>query len=236
MLLPAMFAVFLIPELSFFLSSLVPKLSLGTREPGLGTREIVLIFSTLALSACTAPEPLSPAAAQPILAQTWQADQHSVWEVEWPAAPVGGPLTVETWRAGLRYRFEILEATAPDLVGQVLIFDGQTAWRYRRFDPPQDSVQSEEALLSPVSDAFAIINRLLVTAPETATQETLRLSSGPAQKLTFIYHNGDSLTLWRDEATGLPVRVVFTLGGQSATLRARSFAPLPDPPEGLFKP
>jgi hypothetical protein len=226
MFLPAIFAVFLIPRLSF---SLVFKL-------GLGIREVVLIFLTLTLSACAAPEPLSPAAAQTILAQTWQADQHSVWEMEWPAAPIGGPLTVETWRTGSRYRFEILEATAPDLVGQVLIFDGQTAWCYRRFDPPQNSAQSEEARLSPVSDAFAIINRLLVTAPETATQEALRLSSGPAQKLTFTYPNGDSLALWRDETTGLPVWVVFTLGGQPATLRARSFAPLSDPPEGLFKP
>jgi hypothetical protein len=244
MFLPAMLAVFLVPALSFFfiprpifsLVSLVPKPGLGTRELSLGTREVALIFLSLALSACAAREPLSPAAAQPILAQTWQADQHVVWEIEWPAAPVGGPLTVETWRAGSRYRFEILEATAPDLVGQTLIFDGQTARRYRRFDPFQDAPQAGEARLSPVSDAFAIINHLLVTAPETATQETLRLSSGPAQKLTLSYRNGDSLTLWRDEATGLPVRVMFTLGGQSAALRARSFAPLPDPPEGLFKP
>ncbi|GIK36176.1 MAG: hypothetical protein BroJett011_00090 [Chloroflexota bacterium] len=202
----------------------------------MGTRKVALILLTLALSACTAPEPLSLAAAQTILAQTWQADQHSVWEVEWPAAPTGGPLTVETWRAGSRYRFEVLEATAPDLVGQVLIFDGQTAWRYRRFDQPQASAQSEEARLSPVTDAFAVISRLLVTAPETATQEALRLPSGPAQKLTFTYPNGDKLALWRDESTGLPVRVAFTLDGQSATLRARSFVPLPDPPEGLFKP
>lgn len=229
-----MVAVFLVPAPSFSLISrlifsLVLKLNLVTRA-------VPLIFLTLALSGCAAPESLSPAAAQPILAQTWQADQHSVWEIEWPAAPVGGPLTVETWQAGSRYRFEILEATVPDLVGQVLIFDGQIAWRYRRFDQPQDSAQSEEARLSPVSDAFAIISRLLVTAPETATQEALRLSSGPVQKLTFTYSNGDSLALWRDEATGLPVRVMFTLSGQPATLRARSFAPLPDPPEGLFKP
>jgi hypothetical protein len=234
MFLPAISAVFLVPELSFFfiprfIFSLVPK-------PSLGTREVALIFLSLVLSACAAPEPLNPLAAQPILAQTWQADQHVVWEMEWPAAPVGGPLTVETWRAGSRYRFEILEATVPDLIGQTLIFDGQTTRRYRRFDPPQDSTQPGEARLSPVSDAFAIINRLLVTAPETATQEALRLPSGPAQKLTFTYPDGDSLALWRDEATGLPVRVVFTLGGQSAALRARSFAPLPDPPEGLFKP
>ncbi|HXW00070.1 MAG TPA: hypothetical protein VEC93_16740, partial [Anaerolineae bacterium] len=72
----------------------------------------------LTLSACAAPEPISAKAAQATLAAAWQVDQHIVWEIAWPAAPVGGPLTVESWRVGPRYRFEVLEATAPDLVGQ----------------------------------------------------------------------------------------------------------------------
>lgn len=215
MFLPAMFSV-----------SLVLKL-----------REAAFWFIiALALSACAAPESLSPSTAEASLANAWQAGQHIVWEIEWPAAPIGGPLTVETWRTGSRYRFEILEAAAPDLVGQTLIFDGQTGWRYRRFDPPQRPRQPGEARLSPVTDAFAIINHLLATTPKAAMQEALQLSSGPAQRLTLTYDNGDSLTLWRDEATGLPVQVVFSLKRQSATLHARSFAPLPDPPKGLFKP
>jgi outer membrane lipoprotein-sorting protein len=193
------------------------------------------VFLVLVLSACAAPESISASAAQTALTSAWQADQHTVWEIEWPAAPVGGPLTVETWRAGPAYRYEILEATAPDLVGQTLIFNGQTAWRYNRFELSQSAPQSGEARLSPVTDAFAVVVRLMAAEAETATQEAIHLSSGPTQKMTLTFANGDSLSLWRDEASGLPVRVTFTLAGQSATLHARSFEPLSDPPEELFR-
>lgn len=216
----------------FLLLGLVPALNSGTGR----TRKLTALLLILTLSACTAPASLSPAIGQAVLARAWQADQHSVWEIDWPAAPIGGPLTVETWRAGSRYRYEILEATAPDLVGQILIFDGQTAWSYKRFDPPQVPHPTGEERLSPVTDAFDAISRLMGTVAEMASQEVVLLPSGPAQKLTLTYPNDKSLTFWRDEATGLPVRVIFTLKGQAATLRARSFAPLPDPPDGLFKP
>lgn len=189
----------------------------------------------LTLSGCTTPEPIGAQAAQAALMHAWQADQHVVWELEWPAAPVGGLLTVESWRAGQRYRFEILESSAPNLVGQILIFDGQTGWRYNRFDlerPPSSSSPS----LPPVSDAFAIIARLTESAPELASQETVQHARGSTQKITVLFNPADSLTVWRDEATGLPVRVIFVVAGQQATLRARSFEPLPNPPEGLFKP
>ena len=227
--------VILVPKLKF----LVPKLILRLRSgQGLGTSIRVLNFISLlafATSACTAPGPISTKAAQAALTKVWQIDQHIVWEIEWPAAPVGGSLTVETWRAGQRYRFEILESTAPDLVGQTLIFDGQTAWRTNRFEsepPPSPS----PPLLSPVSDAFAMINKLSAASPETAAQEVVQLPTGPAQKITVTFDTGNSLTLWRDEATGLPMRVFFGMGEQKATLRARSFEPLLNPPEGLFIP
>jgi outer membrane lipoprotein-sorting protein len=198
-----------------------------------------VIFSlqlAFSLSACAVAEPVSVSTAQATLVNTWHADSHIVWEIEWPAAPVGGPLTVEMWRAGPRYRFEILEATAPDLIGQTLIFDGQRAWRYNRFEVSQNSSQPGEAQLSPVTDALMIINRLGAATPETATHESVHLLPGPAQKITLILPGGDTLTLWRDEATGLPIRLEFVAGGQAATLRARSFEPLPDLAEGLFKP
>ena len=215
----------LVPKLSF----LVPKL---TRS--VGTRNFISLLA-LATSACAAPGLISAKAAQAALTKVWQIDQHIVWEIEWPAAPVGGALTVETWRAGQRYRFEILESTTPDLVGQILIFDGQTAWRTNRFESEPPTSPSVP-LLSPVSDAFAIINKLTAASPETAAQEAVQLPTGPAQKITLTLDAGNSLTLWRDEATGLPMRVFFGMGEQKATLRARSFEPLLDPPEGLFKP
>ncbi|GAB4408084.1 MAG: hypothetical protein Fur0044_01250 [Anaerolineae bacterium] len=188
------------------------------------------------LSACTAPQPIGVETAQAALLTAWQADQYIVWEIDWPAAPVGGPLTVATWRAGPRYRLEILEAVAPDLVGQTLIFDGVTAWGYQRFDSPPVVPQPVEAHLSPVTDAFAIVTRLLDATPISATQEATQVGREPAQKITLTFSAGDSLTLWRDEATGLPVRLNFVAGRQQATLRARSFEPLSNPPQGLFEP
>jgi hypothetical protein len=212
---------------SFF----VPKLSLGTSK----TSRLLFILAA-SLSACTTPEPIEVEAAQALLLTAWQADQYIVWEIDWPAAPVGGPLTVATWRAGPRYRLEILEAVAPDLVGQTLIFDGVTAWGYQRFDSPPAVPQPVEARLSPVTDAFEIIALLLATTPSSATQEAVQVGREPAQKITLTFNAGDSLTLWRDEATGLPVRLSFVLGRQQATLRARSFVPLSNPPQGLFEP
>ncbi|MCK6624687.1 MAG: hypothetical protein L6R45_05870 [Anaerolineae bacterium] len=193
-----------------------------------------LIIVTASLSACTAPQPIEVEAAQAALLAAWQADQHIVWEIDWPAAPVGGPLTVATWRAGPRYRLEILEAVAPDLMGQALIFDGTTAWRYQRFDSPAVP-QPVEARLSPATDAFEIIARLLATTPSSATQEATQVGRKPAQKITLTFTEGDSLTVWRDEASGLPVRLNFVWGRQHATLRARSFELLSNPPQDLFE-
>ncbi len=167
-------------------------------------------------------------------AAIWQTEQHITWELDWPAAPVGGPLTVETWRSGERYRFEILEAVAPALIGETLVFDGRKAWQYKRFtaEPP---VTLTSPQLSPVSDAFAVIDQLLATPPQTATQEAAQTIHGPALKITLMFANGDRLLLWRDEETQLPVRVIFSVGGKEARLEARDFEPLPDPPEGLFE-
>lgn len=219
---------FLVPKLA---SILVPKLSLGTSK----TSKFLFILA-VSLSTCAAPQPMEIEVAQTALLTAWQADQHIIWEIDWPDAPVGGPLTVATWRAGLRYRLEILEAVAPDLVGQTLIFDGVTAWRYQRFDSPPAVPQPVEAHLSPVTDAFAIIARLLATTPTSATQEVTQVGREPARKITLTFSAGDSLTLWRDEATGLPVRLNFVSGRQQATLRARSFEPLSNPPQDLFEP
>ncbi len=199
----------------------------------------ILIFANvvaLGLSACVSEQPMGPEAAQITVRRTWQANQHIVWEIEWPAVPIGGPLTVETWRADGRYRFEILESTAPALVGQTLIFDGQNAWRYNRFDP-EGPISPSSPVLSPVSDAFAIIDRLIAAPPATAThQESRQLNHGPTRKIGLTFENNDSLIFWLDQETGLPARILFSVKGRQATLQARSLEPLPDPPEGLFEP
>jgi hypothetical protein len=188
----------------------------------------------LGLIACAAEQPMNPDLAQAIVANAWQADQHIVWELDWPAAPVGGPLTVETWRAGNRYRFEILEAVAPTLIGETLVFDGQTAWQFNRFsgEPP---LSLDVPYLSPVMEAMVVIDKLMTTPPQTATQELAQTIHGSAQKVTLSFANGEQLAFWRDDKTGLPVRVMFLVGGKAARLEARSFEVLVDPPRALFE-
>lgn len=206
------------------------------KSPFLILKYLYFFILALSLSACAPAKSVGVEAAQAALLTAWQVDQYIVWELDWPDAPVGGPLTVATWRAGSRYRLEILEAVAPNLVGQTLIFDGATAWRYQRFDTPPAAPQPTEAWLSPVTDAFAVITRLLATSPARATEEPVQVGRAPAQKITLTFTGGDSLTLWRDQATGLPVRLSFVSGRQQATLRARSFERLLTPVEGLFTP
>ncbi len=195
---------------------------------------ILAVFGLLAMTACTTSQQLPPDRIQPILIETWQVDQHIVWELDWPAAPIGGPLTVETWRTGNRYRFEILEAATPALVGETLVFDGQLAWRYNRFDPPATFLPTLPKL-SPVSDAFIVVDRLINTLPETTTRENAQVNSSLSQKITAIFANGDSLTLWRDVKTGLPSRVVIIVTGQHVTLNARDAERVLNPPDELFE-
>ncbi len=199
----------------------------------------ILILANLLLFcsiACAAEQQLDPAAAQAAIAAAWGSPQHTVWQIDWPAAPSGGPLTVESWRANGRYRFEILESTAPALVGQMLIVDGQKGWRANRFEP--DSLQiAVEPLLSPVSETFAVVDRLLACPATAATEQaSSTLNHGPARKIAVNCTNGDALTLWLDQKTALPARVTFSIQGDQADLQARHLEPLLQPPAGLFAP
>lgn len=194
---------------------------------------ILLNFTIIVLVACTPSQPLSPQSAQQILADSWHAGQHIIWEIDWPEAPISGSITVETWRINGQYRYEILEAPTAALVGQVLVFDGQDAWRYNRFEPPSVFILTTPSL-SPVSDAFAIIDQLISTPPQMATLEVAQVNSSSAEKITVIFPNGDTLTLWREVETGLPVHLIFSLNKQQVTLKAREFEPVFDPPKELF--
>jgi hypothetical protein len=188
------------------------------------------------LAACSTPQAIEPQPAQAALTRAWQTDRHVVWEIDWPAAPTGGPVTVETWQTDDRYRYEILESTAPDLVGQMLIFDGQQAWLDDRFDMEPAQPLSPPHL-SPVSETFAMIDRLLARPPARAASQTSSiLNHGPVQKTELTYPNGDLLVIWLEPEQKLPVRIVFSVAGGQARLEARHIEPLPDPPPGLFKP
>jgi hypothetical protein len=199
----------------------------------------ILILTNLlaiALLGCTSEQTIGPNLAQRRAKTAWRSDQHAVWELDWPAAPTGGPLTVEIWRAGDRYRYEILESVAPALVGQTLIFDGQTGWRYSRFEATSSS-RTASSRLSPVTDAFETVDRLLDLPPLNAVrQEDMILDYGPTEKTTLTFENGDRLISWIERETELPVRLTFEVGGNQATLKARHIEPLTKPLDGLFKP
>lgn len=193
---------------------------------------VLLIW--LGVAACATPQPLNPPAAQQTLTAAWRANQHTIWEITWPAAPiVGGRLIVESWRAGRRYRHEILESPAPALIGEALVFDGQQAWRYNRLDPPAEFAPTE-ATLSPITDAFALIDRLLTTPPETASQQAAQVNFVSTQKIVLAYANGDTLAVWQNLESGLPERIGVFTGHQQFTLNARSAEPLLNPPDELF--
>jgi hypothetical protein len=193
----------------------------------------ILAALLVLLTSCAQVQSLAVTQAQTMVAEAWNTHQHGIWVLDWPAAPVGGPVTVETWRAGDIYRYEVLEAVAPALIGETLVFNGQTTWRYNRFDSVSPVVL-DSPHLSPISDAFAAIDRLTATLPQLATQEATQTSYGPAQKISLSYTNGDQLIVWRDGKTQLPVKVVFSVYGQQATLNARDVEPLVNPPERLF--
>lgn len=206
--------------------------------PGLPRGKFLILISilVLGLAACSTPQAIDPQQAQAALTRAWQTDRHAVWEIDWPAAPTGGPVTVETWQATDRYRYEILESTAPELVGQMLFFDGQQAWLDDRFDlEPAQSILPPH--LSPVSEAFAMIDRLLASSPvRAASQKTSILNHGPVQKTELTYPNGGRLVFWLEPEQKLPVRIVFSADGDQARLDARHIELLLDPRSGLFTP
>jgi hypothetical protein len=193
---------------------------------------LTLIF--LSLTACAKPQPVNPEQAQIRVRKAWQADQHAVWTLDWPAAPTIGPLTVEIWRSGDRYRIEILETPAPALAGEILVVNGETAWRYNRFQPsPLKPVTSP--VLSPVTDLFNLVDQLLQTPVVAAEQEATQLNYSPAQKIRLTFSNGNELQFWQEAETGLPVRLILFAGRQHLELDARQVEPLPNPIEGLFQ-
>lgn len=195
----------------------------------------MLLFGALVFvsTGCADAQSIEPEPAQTRLAQAWLAPQHTIWDIDWPAVPLSGPLTVETWRAGSRYRYEILETAAPALAGQTLVFDGQQGWQYNRFEP-NTSLTTGVIALSPISDAFDTITRLLETSPDTATETITQIKSEPAQKVTLTFTNGDSLAVWVHLETKLVLQIQFTVDGQRGRLAARQVVALSDDPSTLL--
>lgn len=194
---------------------------------------LLLGMLILAVTACSSGRPAAPVQMQKVAARAWQASRHAVWEISWPNVPLHGQVTAEVWRADHRLRVEILEAAAPTLLGQTLVVNGERAWQFNRFESP-DRISAGWPVLSPVTDAFAQIEQRLADTPATATTSETVVNSSAAQKIDLYFDGGDSVTFVLDVKTGLPLQVDFTAGNQTGKLRARSIAPLPDPPPELF--
>jgi len=195
---------------------------------------LALTLISLSLTACASPQAISPEQAQMTVRAAWRADQHAVWTLDWPTIPIGGPLTAEIWRSGARYRIEILEAPTSTLVGETLVVDGETAWRYNRFQPsPLTPVTSP--VLSPVTDLLHLMDQLLQTPVVTAEQEATELNYSLAQKIKLTLSDGNELRLWQEKKTGLPLRLILFINEQQVELEVRQAEPLPDPVEGLFQ-
>lgn len=193
-----------------------------------------------ALPACAAAQPLDAAQARATVLAAWQANQHAVWELNWPNSPVAGPVTVEAWRAGGCARggcarYEILEAEAPALVGQTLVMTGPQSWQFNRLEAAETTPATYPEL-APVTPAISLINRLLANTPVAATLERARVEAVWADKINLQFKTGDRLVFFVEAATGLPVQIEFTAGEQTGRIRARSVELLPQPPPELFRP
>lgn len=190
----------------------------------------------LVLAGCSAAEAVPPAEAQTRLSKAWAAPRRAIWQIDWPAAPVGGPVTAMVWQYGPHLRVEILEAPAPALVGQTLIVNRGTTWQFNRFDTPPATVSGLPSL-PPVTDAFAVVDRLVSARPVSATRQTAAtLQYNPAEKIETRYPNGDRLTFWLDPQTGLPVHLIVYAGDRRLELKAVQTAPLDSLPLDLFSP
>ena len=190
----------------------------------------------LAATGCAATQAVEPAAARQLVMNAWQANQQAVWELDWPAAPVAGPVTAAVWRNGPNLRLEILEASAPAMVGQTLIVGGAAAWQFNRFDQPLQPQPAAPAL-PPLTDAFALIETTLALTPTTAGRQAVdTVAHGPAQLIRLGYPGGYSLTAWLHRETGLLLRLDLAVTAGQFSLQAHRVEPLPHPPAGLFDP
>jgi hypothetical protein len=170
------------------------------------------------------------------LQAAWQRDQHVIWEVDWPEAPLAGPLVVEAWQSGPRRRYEILEATTPSLIGDALVTDGETAWFFNRFEAGLSAVPAAEARFSPLADALALVSRQLAESAGSSEDRGREvLPTGAARHWRLIYDEQTLLDLWLDEQSRLIARVRFRSETADFRLLARHIEPLTEIPPGLFQ-
>jgi len=147
---------------------------------------LFLLVVESALVGCSTSTAVSTETAQRRVQSAWQASYHTIWEIDWPNAPISGPATIEVWQMGDRYRYEILETPAPSLLGETLVSDGTQTWRYNRL-APSASPESATPALAPITDAVMIISNLLSRHPTEATAQADSVNLIPATKILMLY-------------------------------------------------
>lgn len=203
---------------------------------------IILMANILIwLPACQNVQPSGLLLSYEEIGRLWRADHHAVWAVDWPTAPIANEVVVECWVNRARYRLEILEATPADLIGQTVLFDGEQFYRLNRFENDiRREIQLRSAVrfhgISPISDGFNIVDKLLAQSPTSTHITDQQLIHGLTTRYVFKYGGEDYLIFWTDHAGGEIVRIEFQFQGQQAKLQARLYEPLPYVHEALFTP
>jgi len=199
----------------------------------------VLVLSALASCAPSRATP-DPSFLVTCAQQSWQADWHGVWQIEWAGAPAPGPLVAEVWHAADgRLRIETLEAASPALNGLTLVSDGSSSYLY---ELRSDQVQIDSAgqmripLASDALDAMAwLVARLNRATVRVVGHDVLE--SGPATRLEILLDSSEGAELWVHDETGLPARLeLHSANWGEAVFTSRSLdAPVYLHP-GLFQP
>jgi len=202
----------------------------------MGLKQIfaLLWVVTCALQGCFSINSIEHVAAQQKLRAAWQANQHAIWQIEGAQLPVGGPMVVEVWQVGRQYRWEILESSAIQLVGETLIFNGHEAWRYNRFEATPAQFKTTSSTLMPITAVFALVTTYLIQPPIAATDQTTWLLRNESETITLIF--ADETQLIMELATGLPKFIKLVRGGKTMMLKARQMDLLARPMKGLFAP
>lgn len=167
--------------------------------------------------------------------QAWAQGWHGVWELQWSAMPVPGPVVFEGWvtENRARQRYEILEADVPSLVGLAYVNDGSAAIIFNRLEetvPPERG--GGDMPFSPVTDALAKVDRTLAQLPAVAQIRR----AGTLSRVDFSPAPGEAASVWVDETCGCVIRVTVHTSDSDFVLAARSMTKLDVPQPHLFEP
>ncbi len=187
----------------------------------------LIIIILLTLPACATAPSLDLERTQDKLLAAWHSDRHGVWDLKWSNAPIAESIIFEAWQVGEKRRYEILEATAPDLVGLVYINDGYLAQHYNRLkEGPQTTLPAAQLPFSPISHAFDLVTEQLSRSPQSIEQVRVPQTNDPLEIYRLHYPSDQTLTLWLDSVQNQIIKLQLDQAHHTLTLTARSLTTL----------